>query len=118
MDELERTGTPPEIAMKDFLDWTLDVTPTGSKPVLSGLAVAFDWCFVNYYFHVYLGENPFGFAPLDIKPLFMGVTGCGWGLANSTSMDEFLKPKERGNHNALQDAVYQAELLRLILAAR
>jgi len=26
---------------------------------------------VNYYFHKYVGDNPFGFAALDIKAYYM-----------------------------------------------
>jgi hypothetical protein len=48
------------------------------RPVFVGFNAAFDWSFVNYYFQRYLGENPFGFAALDIKSLYMGATGCAW----------------------------------------
>ncbi len=75
-----------------------------------------DWSFVNYYFHRFLGANPFGFAALDLKSLYMGVTGCDWRDTRSSEMIRELQPRTRGDHDALNDARAQAELFSLILA--
>lgn len=32
----------------------------------------FDWQFVNYYFHYYLGENPFGYSSRNLGDLYKG----------------------------------------------
>ena len=74
MAELDRTGTRPEAAMREFRDWVGQVSRS-AKPVFVGFNAGFDWSFVNWYLHRYLGENPFGFAPLDIKSYYMGLTG-------------------------------------------
>ncbi|MBV7481126.1 hypothetical protein KW839_26400 [Pseudomonas sp. PDM31] len=84
-----------------------------SIPVFVGFNAPFDWSFVNYYFHRYLGENPFGFAALDIKSMYMGATGCKWTDTRSSRIAEALNPKREGDHDALHDALYQAELFRL-----
>ena len=78
----------------------------------------FDWSFVNYYFHRFLGRNPFGFAALDIKAYYMGATGCDWGDTRSSRMAAMLKPRRTSGHQALQDALYQAELFRLVRKMR
>jgi hypothetical protein len=79
-----------------------------------GLNAPFDWSFVNYYFLKYLGVNPFGFTALDIKALFMGVTGCSWYDTRSSSISKRVHPTLKGDHDALHDARYQAELFRLV----
>lgn len=77
-----------------------------------------DWSFVNYYFHRFCGSNPFGFTALDIKAYYIVVTGSSWRDIRSSAMSSRLRPKQTGNHNALQDAVYQAELFRLVRELR
>ena len=41
--------------------------------VFVGFNAPFDWSFVNYYFHRFLGHNPFGFTAVDIKAYYMGA---------------------------------------------
>lgn len=114
LDTLEREGLEPHEAMRKFRDWVGCVAGTDGTPVFVGFNAAFDWSFVNYYFHRYLGENPFGFAALDIKSLYMGVAKCAWHQTKSSQIADRLRPKLVGNHDALHDAQYQAELFRLI----
>lgn len=112
LDDLEVRGRRPEDCMADFEGWLLSGIPEGSRPVFVGLNAPFDWSFVNYYFHRFLGRNPFGFAALDIKAYFMGVTGCRWSESGSSSMARALGVEPTGNHRALRDALFQAELFR------
>jgi ribonuclease T len=114
LDELERTGQSPPEAMAAFGEWVAQATQDGTKAVFVGLNAPFDWSFVNYYFYRFVGDNPFGFTALDIKALYMGATGCTWGQTGSSKMAKRLSPKRTGTHNALEDALYQAELFRLI----
>lgn len=113
LEELDRTGMNPTDAMSIFQDWIERAVPDGTKPVFVGLNAPFDWSFVNYYFHRFLGDNPFGFAALDIKAFYMGAMGCAWDQTGSSQMAKRLHPKRSGTHNALEDALYQAELFRL-----
>lgn len=115
LDNLQKNGTRPEEAMKAFEDWVKDVTGNAT-PIFVGLNAAFDWSFINYYFHLFVGSNPFGFAALDIKSLYMGMTGSSWRDTRSSKMSELLKPTRHGNHHALSDAQAQAELFELIQA--
>lgn len=114
LETLAVEGLPPEIAMKLFQNWVLEVAGNDSTPVFVGLNAPFDWSFVNYYFHRYLKSNPFGFAALDIKALYMGATGSSWADTRSSQMAARLLPNSEGDHQALHDALYQAELFRLV----
>lgn len=116
LERLAIEGLPPAVAMKQFQAWIEKVTGTGNLPVFVGLNAPFDWSFVNYYFNRYLGSNPFGFSALDIKALYMGATGSSWRDTRSSQMAARLHPKLKGDHQALHDAQYQAELFRLIRA--
>jgi len=115
LDELERSGLPAQDAMTRLGDWITQLAGSAT-PVFVGFNAPFDWSFVNYYFHRFTGANPFGFSALDIKAYYMGATGCSWHETRSSSIAKKLRPKLAGNHNALDDALYQAELFRLVRA--
>jgi DNA polymerase III epsilon subunit-like protein len=115
--ELGRTGDRPEVAMARLRDWLAGVCGA-EKPVFVGFNAGFDWSFVNWYFQRFLGENPFGFAPLDIKSYYMGFTGCCWTDTKSSRIRSEFQPTQPGNHNALADARAQAETFEKLLAAR
>jgi len=107
-------GLEPCIAIKNFNDWVTEITQYG-KPIFVGFNAPFDWSFINYYFHFFLGNNPFGFSALDIKALYMGKFGCQWKETKSSLMNKTLTPALIGDHSAINDAKYQAELFHLIL---
>src|SRR5262245_2790666 len=71
---LARSGETPKDAMSKLRDWVKAVSGEAT-PVFVGFNAGFDWSFVNWYFIHFLGENPFGFAPLDVKAYYMGLTG-------------------------------------------
>jgi ribonuclease T len=113
LDELAISGTLPKAAMAKFADW-VEKQASGTTPVFVGLNAAFDWSFVNYYFHLHLNHNPFGFAPLDIKSMFFGSFASSWRETRSSHMTEVLQPTRLGTHDALADALAQAELFELL----
>jgi DNA polymerase III epsilon subunit-like protein len=114
LEELRKTGLDPKAAMERFEKWIQGLATHEESVVFVGFNAPFDWSFVNYYFHRFLGRNPFGFSALDIKALYMGATGCAWNETKSSVMAKRLHPTLEGDHNALHDALYQAELFRLV----
>lgn len=118
LELLAERGLKPDKAMRSFDAWLSEISADGRALVFVGFNAPFDWSFVNYYFHRFIGRNPFGFTALDIKAYYMGATGCAWSDTRSSRMSEDLKPKRSADHQALHDALYQAELFRLIRERR
>jgi ribonuclease T len=104
-------------AMEAFQRWILARCGDDASAVFVGFNASFDWAFVNYYFHRYVGSNPFGFAALDIKSLYMGAAKSTWAQTRSSQVSKHVNATKSGDHNALHDALYQAELFRLIKAS-
>ncbi len=102
--------------MQAFSDWLSKLGDRKKSIVFVGFNAPFDWSFINYYFHRFLGQNPFGFSALDIKAMYLGAYGGTWEETKSSKIAARLKPSLKGDHNALHDALYQAELFRLIRA--
>ncbi len=117
LEELARRGEAPSVAMTRFRDWLREVCVNGT-PVFVGFNAGFDWSFVNWYFHRFLGQNPFGFAPLDIKSYYMGLSGCSWADTKSSRLPPQFKPNIEADHNALNDARAQAEMFQKMRSAR
>lgn len=61
---------PAEI-MRNFTAWLASV----SKDRLLFIADnnGFDWSFINWYFHHFLGKNPFGFSSTNLGSLYKGM---------------------------------------------
>ena len=114
LEELARTGKEPAEAMLSFEEW-ITATTGEANPVFVGLNAAFDWSFINYYFHRFLGRNPFGFSALDIKSMYLGATGCSWADTRSSRISKSLGLWHgKMSHQALDDAQAQAELFKAI----
>jgi hypothetical protein len=64
----------------------------------------FDWQFVNWYFHHFLGRNPFGFSSQNLGSLYKG-------LARDTFKTFKHLRKTRHTHHPVEDARGNAEAL-------
>jgi len=92
----------PSKAMGDFAKW-IDENSVG-RPVFVSDNPAFDWQFINYYFHYYLGKNPFGFSARRIGDMYCGMvkdTFARWKHLRKTIHD----------HNPVNDAKGNAEAI-------
>lgn len=116
MERLAERGLPPREAMQQFETWIKQQVPDGQRPVFIAFNAAFDWMFVNDYFHRYLGRNPFGHAALDIKTYYMGVTGVPWIETSMRHVAARYLGNQQLTHHALRDAMDQAEIFKKLMA--
>ncbi len=110
LELLSSVGEEPKKVMKDYADWVLKVTK-GYKAVEAAAPSRFDGMFSAWYFdNFYNGEDPFGHSGEDINSVYRGVMGDT--SVNITN----LGIRSKGlNHNALDDAIKQAEELEEVL---
>ena len=95
----------PEETMAAFGQW-IGIVAGGQRPTFISDNPAFDWQFINYYFHRFVGENPFGFSARRIGDLY-----AGWkGDARRTSEWKRLR-RTAHTHDPLDDAMGNAEAL-------
>jgi len=111
LKDFRQSGCEPKEAMVAFDEWLASLAGDGTL-VFVGFNATFDWAFVNYYFHEHLDRNPFGFGGIDIKSYYMGMTGCLWKDTRSARIGPDLKGTSPHTHNALDDAIEQAEMFR------
>jgi DNA polymerase III epsilon subunit-like protein len=115
-DRLLREGADPEAAMRDLAAWLGEVGE-GRRPVFVAFSATFDWMFVNWYFHRFMGKNPFGISGLDIKAYYMGALGKKrWADTAKRSMEKRFLSSSPHTHHALDDAREQAEVFLKIKA--
>lgn len=115
--ELRQRGQEARVAMDMFAGWVRMVAVKG-QAIFVGFNAPFDWSFVNYYFIKYcgLGQNPFGHSALDIKSYFMGAYKTSWADTSMKRLPaEVHAPDKPLAHNALDDAMQQAEIFEKIL---
>ena len=61
----------PNAVMLRFADW-LDDNSKG-KPIFISDNNGFDWSFVNWYFHHFMGESPFGHSSQNLGSMYKGM---------------------------------------------
>ncbi|MCT4628530.1 3'-5' exoribonuclease [Winogradskyella sp.] len=99
------TFSEPEKVMQEFKDW-INLNSKG-RPIFISDNNGFDWMFICWYFHHFIGENPFGFSSRRLSDLFCGL-----------QKDAFAKwkhlRKTSHTHNPVDDAMGNAEVLLLM----
>jgi DNA polymerase III epsilon subunit-like protein len=99
----------PQKVMQDLDAWVS--SQCSGRAVMWSDNPGFDWQFLNYYCHRYLGKNPFGHSCRRIGDFFAGLQG------DPTQSQGWKKLRgERHTHNALDDARGNARAIGKILA--
>jgi hypothetical protein len=62
----------PEVVMKRCAEW-IAKTSDGGRPMFFSDNNGFDWQFMNYYFHMYTGGNPFGHSSQNLGSIYKGM---------------------------------------------
>lgn len=65
------TFDDPHKVMAGFKQWIGEVCT--DRPIFISDNNGFDWMFVCWYFHHFLGENPFGFSSQNLGSVYKGM---------------------------------------------
>ena len=102
--EQHKTFDDPLVVMQNFKKWISENTK--GRPIFISDNPAYDWSFINYYFHFYLGENPFGYSARRIGDLYCGAVKDGfarWKHLRKTNHDHHPVNDAKGNAEALME---------------
>jgi hypothetical protein len=100
------TFPEPEYVMKTFADW-LKKHSVG-KPILISDNNGYDASWINYYFHVYYGSNPFGWSSRRIGDLYCGMvkdSRAAWKHLRKTTHSHIPTDDAKGNAEALLEMI-------------
>src|SRR5574343_317840 len=88
--------------MLSFEKWITENSK--GRPIFISDNLAYDWQFINYYFHYFLGRSPFGFSGRRIGDLYAGM------MKDTYSKWKHLR-KTYHSHHPVDDAKGNAEAL-------
>lgn len=92
----------PEPVMRRFADWVS--AESKGRPFFISDNNGFDWGFMNWYFHRFLGSNPFGHSSTNLGSLYKGLV--------KDTYKSFKHLRETSHtHNPVDDAMGNAEAL-------
>jgi len=100
-EEHENFDDPKEV-METFERWLLE--NTNGKPILISDNNGYDAAWINWYFHRYLGRNPFGWSSRRIGDIY-----CGFKNDMRASWKQLRDTKH--THNPVDDAKGNAEAI-------
>jgi hypothetical protein len=95
----------PKTVMTDFKNWILENSK--GRPIFISDNNGFDWMFICWYFHHFIGENPFGYSSRRLADLYCGLE------KDSFAQWKHLR-KTTHTHNPVDDAMGNAEVLLLM----
>lgn len=109
-DALKRVGSRPEEAMVEARKW-VEEQADDDRPVLVGFPLVFDWLFFTWYLERFAGGSPFGYSSgLDMKTIYAAKARVPLSAAGKDDLPPFLRSEREHTHNALDDAIEQAEI--------
>ncbi len=93
----------PEDIMNKFYRWLVD-NHVGKRLMFVSDNNGFDWQFINWYFHHFIGKNPFGHSSTNLGSIYKGMAG------NTVENFKHLR-KTKHDHNPVNDAKSNAEAM-------
>jgi len=92
----------PQAVMEAFEAWIR--ANSNGRPFFISDNNGFDWQFINWYFHHFLGANPFGFSSTNLGSLYKG-------LMKDTFVNFKHLRQTKHTHHPVDDAKGNAEAL-------
>ena len=103
LSRAETLGFPePRAVMDEFARWIAEHTI--GRPMFVSDNNGFDWQFINWYFHEFVGNNPFGHSSTNLGSLYKG-------LVKDTKKNFKHLRRSKHTHNPLDDARGNAEAM-------
>lgn len=96
-----RSFPDPEFTMHSFATW---LKGFGGRLMFISDNNGFDWQFINYYFHRFYGQNPFGHSSTNLGSLYKGM------VRNTFKNFKRLR-KTKHTHHPVDDAKGNAEAM-------
>lgn len=103
---LEKSGADPTDRMTAFEVWLGCMVP--KRPIFISDNNGFDWSFINWYFHHFIGRNPFGYSSQNLNSIYKGLQRDYYA-----SFKHLRKTKH--THHPVDDAMGNAEALLVML---
>jgi hypothetical protein len=100
------TFDDPKEVMTNFAEWLKNVST--NKPVFISDNNGYDWMFICWYFHHYLGYNPFGYSSQNLGSLYKGIV-------KNTSLNFKHLRCTKHTHNPVDDAIGNAEAMLIMI---
>jgi hypothetical protein len=101
-------------AMLRLAAWLNSLIPDENRLIAIAWPAAYDFAFVNYYCWRFLGQNPLGYAALDIRSYVMGIVRANgyYSLKEEEIEGLFGRVDKSGlrPHIAIDDAIGQGRL--------
>jgi hypothetical protein len=92
----------PKEVMTKFYGWLQ--TNAAKRPIFVSDNNGYDWQFINWYFHHFLGTNPFGYSSMNLGSLYKGL------VRDTFKSFKHLR-KTAHTHHPVDDAKGNAEAL-------
>ena len=92
----------PAAVMTKFLGWIKENSK--DRPIFISDNNGYDWQFINWYFHHFTGDNPFGHSSTNLGSLYKGLT------KDTFANFKHLR-KTKHTHHPVDDAKGNAEAL-------
>ncbi len=92
----------PLQVMTNFKAWVNDTCK--DRPIFISNNNGFDWMFICWYFHHFIGTNPFGFSSQNLGSLYKGIEKDTFKTFKNLR-------KTKHSHNPVDDAKGNAEAL-------
>ena len=110
-ERLVREGEDPAQAMTEATRWVRRIAG-GARPVLVAFPLSFDWTWLYWYFVAFSREgSPFNHSScFDIKTAYAVKARLPIARAGRNSIARSLQSNRPHTHNALDDAIEQAEV--------
>lgn len=110
-NRLLREGADPEGAMTEAARWVRSVAGSG-RPILVAYPLSFDWSWLYWYFIRFSKDgSPFNHSGcFDIKTAYAVKAGTTIAESGRARIEPILRPERHHTHNAVDDAIEQAEI--------